>query len=123
GADDGVAVADFATRGVHEIRATLHFGEKLVIEQALGLRMKRRVDRDDVANLDHVLDIGMPCEIEFLFDRFRQSMPIEIVQMHVEGLEATQHCETDPASSDGSDMHSLDVVGTRDAIRDVPTAL
>src|SRR5580692_6635649 len=62
GADDGVAVADFATRGVHEIRATLHFGEKLVIEQALGLRMKRRVDRDDVANLDHVRDTRMPCE-------------------------------------------------------------
>ena len=56
GADDGVTVADFAPRCVHEISATLHFGEKLVVEEALGFRMKRRVDRDDVADLDHVLD-------------------------------------------------------------------
>src|SRR3984957_10340402 len=76
-ADDGVAVADFAARGVHEISATLHFREKLAVEEAFGLRMKRRVDRHDVANLDHVLDTGMPCEIQFPFDRLRQSMPIE----------------------------------------------
>jgi hypothetical protein len=47
---------------------------------------RRRVDRDDVADLDHVLDIGMPCEIQFLLDRLRQAMPIEIMQVHVERL-------------------------------------
>ena len=55
-ADDGVTVADFATRRVHEIRTALHFGDQLVVEEALGFRMKRRVDRDDVADFDHVLD-------------------------------------------------------------------
>ena len=68
-ADDGVTVADFAPRCVHEIRATLHSGNKLVIEETLRFRMKRRVDRDDVADFDHVLEIGMPCEIQFLLDR------------------------------------------------------
>jgi hypothetical protein len=88
GADDGVTVADFAARSVHEISATLHFGEKLVVEEALGFRMKWRIDRDDVADLDHVLEIGMPNETKFLFDRLGQSMPFEVVQVHVEGLQS-----------------------------------
>src|SRR5258707_14538400 len=48
GAHDRVTVADFATRGVHEISASLHLGEKLVVEEALCLRLNRRVDRGDV---------------------------------------------------------------------------
>ena len=50
-------------------------------------RVKRRVDRHNVTDLDHVLDIRMPGEIEFLLYRLRQSVPIIVMQMHVEGLE------------------------------------
>src|SRR5271154_7626761 len=75
-ADDGVAIADLAARGVHKIDAALHLGEELVVEEALRFRMKRRVDRHNVADLDHVLDIRVPGEVQLLLDRFWQSMPI-----------------------------------------------
>src|ERR1700678_162223 len=122
-ADDGVSIADLAARGGHEVSASLHFGKKLVIEEALCFGMKRRIDSHDIADLDHILDIGMPREIQFLFDRFWQSMSIEVVQVHIEGLESAQHRETNPAGSDCADMHSLNIIRTLDAVRDVPTAL
>ena len=51
------------------------------------------------------------------------SMPIEVVRVHVEGLESAQHHKADAAGRDGADMHALNVIGTLDAIGDVPTAL
>ena len=51
------------------------------------------------------------------------SMPIEVVRVHVEGLESAQHHKADAAGRDGAHMHALNVIGTLDAIGDVPTAL
>ena len=51
------------------------------------------------------------------------SMPIEVVRVHVEGLEVAQHHKADVAGRGGADMHALNVIGTLDAIGDVPTAL
>jgi hypothetical protein len=123
GANDGVAIADFASGGVHEISAALHLGEQFVVEEALGFRMERCVDRDDVADLDRVLGIRMPREVQLFLDRLRQPMPIEIVQVDVERLQTAQHRKTDAAGCDGADMHPLDIVGTRHAVRDVPAAV
>src|SRR5580704_7106124 len=67
--DDGVAIADLAARGVHEIGAALHLGEELIVEEILRFRVKRRIDRHNVTDLDHVLDIRMPGEIEFILNR------------------------------------------------------
>ena len=39
------------------------------------------------------------------------------------GLSRRSTREADPAGRDGADMHSLNVIGTRGAVRDVPTAL
>src|SRR3984957_21222371 len=77
---DRVTIADLAARGVHEIGPALHLGEKPVVKQVLSLRVKWRIDRDDIANLDHVFDIRMPFETEFLLDRFRKAVPIRVVQ-------------------------------------------
>ena len=58
-AHDGVAVADLAARGVHDIAAALHHADQLVVEHVLGLGMQRRVDGHHVANLDqrfHIRD-------------------------------------------------------------------
>ena len=85
--------------------------------------MKRRVDRDDIANLDHVFNIRMPDEIELLLDRFRKAVTIRVVQMHVEGLQAAQHREADPAGGDRAHMHALDIIGARDTVGDVLAAL
>ena len=48
----------------------------------------------DIADLDHVLDVWMPGEVQFFFHRLWQTMPVEIVQMHVERFQAPQHGET-----------------------------
>ena len=123
GPDDRVAIADLAARGVHEIGAALHLGEQLVVEEVLRFRMKRRIDRHNVTDLDHVLDIRMPGEVEFLLDRLRQPVPIVVMQMHVEGLEPAKHGEADAAGGDRADVHALDIIGARDAVGDVPAAL
>ena len=39
--DDGVAIADFAAGSVDDIGAALHLGDKLFVEQVLGLGMQR----------------------------------------------------------------------------------
>ena len=45
-----VAVADLAARRVDEIGAALHLRDHLFVEEIFGLRVQRRVDRDDVAD-------------------------------------------------------------------------
>jgi len=89
----------------------------------LGLRMQRTIDGDDIADLDHVLDVWMPGQIEFFFHRLRQSVAVIIVQVHVEGFQAPQHGETDAARRDRAHMHAFDVIGALDAVGDVPAAL
>jgi len=50
--NDGIAIADLAARGVHEVGAALHLRDQCIVEQALRLRVQRCVDRDDVAHPD-----------------------------------------------------------------------
>src|SRR5271165_4590891 len=120
---DRVTIANLAARGVYEIGPTLHFREQLVVEEVLRFRMKRRVDGHDVTDPDHVLDVGMPSKVQLLLDRVGEPVPIVIVKMHVEGLQAAEHGEADTAGGDGADMHALDIVGPCDAVGDVPAAL
>ena len=120
---DGIAVADFSARRVHDISAALHLGNHSVVEEMLGLRMQRTIDGDDIADLDHVLDVWMPGQIEFFFHRLRQPVAVIIVQMHIEGFQAFQHGKANAAGGDRADMHAFDVIGTLDAIGDVPAAL
>ena len=85
--------------------------------------MQRAVDRDDVADRDHVLDAVVPGDAQLLLDRCGQPVAVEIMEMHVERLQAAQHGAADPPGGDGADVHALDIVGARDAIGDVPAAL
>ena len=85
--------------------------------------MERAIDRDDVADGDHVLDAVVPGDAELPLDLGREPVAVEIMQMHVERLQAAQHRAADPPRGDGADVHALDVVGARDAIGDVPAAL
>ena len=88
----------------------------------LGLGVQRAVDRHDIAHLDHRLHVRVIGEAEFFFDRFGQAMPVHVMQFHVEGLQAPQHGKTNAARRDCADIHTFKVIGTLDAVRDVPPA-
>src|ERR1700693_266529 len=110
GADDRVAIANLAAGGVHEISPSLHFREQLVVEEVLRFRMKRRVDRHNVTDFDHVFDTGMPSEVQLLLDRLGEPMSVVIMKMRVEGLQAAEHSEADTAGGDSADVHALDIM-------------
>ena len=122
GPNDGVAIANLAPLGVHEISPTLHFREQSVVKEVLRFRMKRRVDGHDVADLDHVIDTGMPSEVQFLLNRVGEPVPVVVVKMHVEGLQAAEHRKADAAGGDCTDVHALDIIRPRDAVGDIPAA-
>src|SRR3979409_597192 len=44
-ANDGIAIADLAARGVHEVGAALHLRDQCIVAQALRLRGPRGVYR------------------------------------------------------------------------------
>src|ERR1700736_5403920 len=119
GPNDRVAIANLAARGVHEISPSLHFREQFVVEEVLRFRMKRRIDRHNVTDANHVLDIGMPSKVQLLLDRLGEPMSVVIMKMHVEGLQAAEHGEADTAGGDGADMHALDIIGPFDAVGDI----
>ena len=81
GADNRIAVADLGARCVHDVGATLHLRDELVVEEILGLWMQRRIDRDHVADLDHVFDRGVPGETELHLQSAGQALPIEIMEL------------------------------------------
>ena len=65
----------------------------------------------------------MKHDAEFPFDRFRQTLPIVVVQTDIEWLQPTQDCSTYATSCDRSHMHSFNVVGTSHTICDIPSTL
>ena len=123
GPDHSVAIADLAARGVHEIGAPLHLADQRIVEQVLGLRMQRRVDRDHVADTDERLDVGMVGDAQLLLGCFREPMPIGVVQLHVERLEAPQHGRADAPGGHRADLHPFEIVGAGYAVGNVPAAL
>src|SRR5690606_895292 len=71
----------------------------------------------------HVLGAGVEGEAQLLLDLAGQPVPVGVVQVHVERLEAAQYRGADPAGRDGADVHALQVVGARDRVGDVAAAL
>ena len=62
----------------------------------------------------------MEGQTKFLFDAFRQAVPIGVVQLHVERLQPAQHGQADAAGGDRADVHAFHIVGALDAVGDVP---
>ena len=120
---DRVAIADLASRCVHDIRAALHLRDQGIVEHALGFGMERAVDRDDVADLDQRLDVRMKRDVQFLLDRVRQPVPVRVVKFHVERFEPAQSSRANATRCHGADVHAFEVVGTFDAVGDVPAAV
>mmetsp|Transcript_8938 Transcript_8938/g.26698 ORF Transcript_8938/g.26698 Transcript_8938/m.26698 type:complete len:266 (+) Transcript_8938:709-1506(+) len=59
-------------------------------------------------------------QIPLLLHLLRQAVPVGVVQLAIERMQALQHGETDAAGSYGANLHALHVVRPLDAVRDVP---
>ena len=97
--------------------------DQFVVEHVLGLRMQRRVDRDDVADGDELLRRVVARDAELLLDLGRKRMLVEVVQPDLERLQAAQHRRADAAGADGADLHPLEVVRAGDGVGDVPASV
>ncbi len=120
---DRVAVAQLAARRVDQVGAALELLQAVGIDHVLGLRVQRAVQRHHVADLGQALEAGVVREVELLLDRLGQAVAVEVVQLHVEGLEQPQHAQPDAARGHRAHLHALEVVGARHAVGDVPAAL
>ena len=101
---------DLAARRVDDVGAALHAPDHRLVEQALGLRVERRVDRHHVAVGHHVL--GRSWKVtQLVLDLGREPVAVRVVEAHLERLQAPQHGGADPAGGHGSDLHPLDVIG------------
>src|SRR3546814_21028858 len=83
----------------------------------------RSVERDDVADAVHLLAAVVPGEAQFRLHLGRQAVAVGIMEVHIEGLQALEHREADAPGGNRANVHTLDIVGTRHAIGDVPAAL
>ena len=85
--------------------------------------MKRGIDGDRVTQRNHIGRGLVEGQSKLFFDLLRQTMPIGIVEMHVERLQSAKHGKANPPGCDRTHMHSLDVVRAGHAVGDIPTAL
>jgi hypothetical protein len=59
-------------------------------------------------------------DAQFLFELFRQSASVGVVQPDVERCKPAKHGLADPAGGYHSHVHPLEVVGVCDAVGDIP---
>ena len=80
-------------RAVSTIRRRASSPDHVRVEQVLGLRMERRVDRDDVADLDQLLRRRVPGDAELPLDSAGKPVAVQVVQPHLERLQPTEQGE------------------------------
>ncbi len=122
GSRDGIAIAQFAARGVNQISATLEIGQGLGVNHVLGFRMQWAIQRHHIADFGQALQAAMVRHAEFLLNLFRQAMPVQVVQLHPERLEQAQYTQADPAGGYRADIHAFQIVRAHHAIGDIPAA-
>ena len=62
-------------------------------------------------------------DAQFVFDLFRQSTSVGVVQPDVERCQPAQHGLADAAGGDHTDVHALEVIGVLDAVGDIPASV
>ena len=85
--------------------------------------MQGGVDRDDIANAHQRLGVRVEGHVQLLLHVGREAMPIGIVQLDVEGLEAAEDRRADASRSHRAHRHSFQIVGAGYTVGDVPSAV
>lgn len=117
--DDGTAGS------VDEVRALLHLGDELLVEETLGLLVQRAVDGDNITLGKHLLQVLDAAAANLLLLLGAKRLVVEVQQLlAVKGLEAAQDALTNATDSDGADNLVLKIVLLLGNSSDVPvTAL
>ena len=117
---DGVTVADLAASGVDNVGPALHLAKHFSVEEVLRFGVKRAVDSDNVADLDHVLDGLVVDKVELLLHGLGETVAVRVVKLAAERVHAAKHGKADAARGNSADVHAFNVVSTLDAIGNVP---
>src|ERR1035438_8877648 len=81
------------------------------------------MNRNYVAYTSERFDIFEISQPEFVYDICRKTMIVEIMQLHIERLQASQYCQANPAGGNCAHIHALQVISPLGAIGDVPALL
>lgn len=123
GLSDVLLDDDGTTGSVDEVRALLHLGDELLVEETLGLLVQRAVDGDNVTLGKHLLEVLDAAAANLLLLLGAQGLVVEVEKLlAVEGLEAAENTLTDAADGDGTDNLVLKIVLLLGNSSDVPVA-
>jgi hypothetical protein len=101
----------------------LHLVEELLVEETLGLLVKRAVDGDNVTLREHLLEGVDAAAANLLLLLGAKGLVVEVEQLlAVEGLQAAQDTLTDAADGNGSDDLALEIELVLGRLGDVPVA-
>jgi hypothetical protein len=101
---------DGTTGGVDEPGARLHLGNQFLVEQTLGLLVKRAVDGHDITLRHQLLEGVNPAGANLLLDLRLEWLVVVVEELlAVEGLETAQNTLTDTANGNGTDNLVLEV--------------
>jgi len=104
--------ADGTTSGVDEPSTLLHLGNEFLVEEALGLLVKRAIDGDNIGLSKHLLERLNSSAADFLRGLFRKGLVIKVEEfLAVEGYKTSQYSFTDTADTDGSDDFAFEIEG------------
>ena len=97
--------------------------EELSVDETLGALVEGRVDGDDVALGDELLEVLDAAGVDGLLELGRELVVVEVeVLLAVEGLETLENAVADAASADGANDLALDVEGVAGDVGDLPVA-
>ncbi len=69
--DDRIAIAQFATRRIDQIRTPLEVRQRLRIDHVLSFRIERTMQRDHIAGLGQTFQAVVMRHVELFLDGFR----------------------------------------------------
>jgi hypothetical protein len=111
GGSDILLDDDGATGGVDEVRALLHLGDELLVEETLSLLVQRAVDGDNITLGKHLLKVLNTAAADLLLLLGAEGLVVEVQELlAVEGLQPPEDTLTDTADSDGTNDLVLEVV-------------
>lgn len=123
GGGDVLLDDDGAAGGVDEVRALLHLGDEVRVEETLGLLVEGAIDGDNVTLGEELLE-GVDAAAANLGLLLGAQGLVVVVEelLAVEGLEAAEDALADAADGDGADDLALEVVLLLGGAGDIPLA-